>query len=139
MSRKVTSLVHLLLLALAACVLASACGKPPASLYPYLPVRFGAVPPRGLCRVNSPRLVAGHSRDCDDIEWAASHGSIILYRHDDESRYVVVCYMSDFERGRIEDVEVFDIDTGRLVKVMQRSGEPPVRSCQNALWAFLWW
>jgi hypothetical protein len=139
MSRRVTSLVRLLLLALAACVVASACGKQPASRSQYMPVRFRNVPPRGLCRVNSPALVRGHSRDCDDIEWAAAPGQAILFRPDDESRHVVVCYMSHFERGRIEHVDVFDYDTRRLVKVMQRDGEPPVRSCQNALWAFLWW
>ena len=139
MSRRITSLVRLLLLALAACVLTSACGKQPVSQYKYLPVRFRSVPPRGLCRINSWELVRGHSRDCDDIEWAVGLGGFIIYRPDDESGYVVVCYMSRFERGRIEDVDVFDYDTRHLVKVMQRNGDPPVKSCQNALWAFLWW
>jgi len=98
-----------------------------------------AVPPPGLCRVSSRSILNRGGRDCDDIEWAANPGQVILFRPDNESRHVVVCYMSRYERGRIDDVEVFDIDTRRLVKVMQRDGEPPVRSCQNALWAFLWW
>ena len=93
------------------------------------------MPPPGLCRVFSSSLQNGRAvRNCDDIEWAAEPRQTILYRPDDESRYVVVCYMSDFERGRIDDVEVFDIDTRRLVHVIQRYGDPPIGSCQNALW-----
>ena len=133
-------LVRLPLLALAGCVFASACGAPRASWHQYFPVHSSAVPPPGLCRIFSWSLRNGSAvRDCDDIEGAADVRHIILYRPDNESRHVVVCYMSDSVRGRIDDVEVFDIDTRRLVDVMQRHGEPPVRSCQNALWAFLWW
>ena len=133
-------LVRLPLLALAGCVVALACGAPPASWHQDFPVRYSAVPPPGYCRIFGWNLRNGSAvRSCDDIEWAAEVRHTILYRPDNESRHVVVCYMSDFERGRIDDVEVFDIDTRRLVEVLQRHGEPPIVSCQNALWAFLWW
>ena len=135
MSRKVTILVRLPLLGLAGCVVASACGKPQASRHQYLPVSFSALPPPGLCRIyssGSPSAV----RDCDDIEWDAEPRHTILYRPNDGSRHVVVCYMSDSERGRIDDVEVFDIDTRRFIQVIQRHGEPPIGSCQGALLEF---
>jgi len=117
--------------AIALTTLASACGTP----HTFLPVPFSAVPPPGLCRVHPSSSAA---RDCDDIEWDTEPRSIVLYRPDDDSRYVVVCYMSDSERGRIDGVEVFDIDTRRLVHVIQRYGEPTVGTCQNALWALVW-
>jgi len=46
----------------------------------------------------------------------------------------VVCYVSLGDWGVIAGADVFDLDTGRNIEVLQRIGEPPPPGgCQHAL------
>jgi hypothetical protein len=114
----------------------AACGGGSPSTFP---ASLDAIPPPGLCRVvkidyeGNARLSA--VQDCDDVEWAADPGDMVLYRPDDGSRMVVVCFMSVADRGQIDGVDVYHVDTGELIDVIQRYGEPPPEGgCQMALW-----
>jgi hypothetical protein len=119
--------------------LVAACGAPLLGRMAYLPWSWrDDIPPPGRCRIAQQPLVDREHRDCDDIEWAADPGESILYRPSAETHQVVVCYMDPIERGLIDGVEVFDMDSGRLLEVIQRHGEPPPEGgCQNALWQWL--
>lgn len=92
-----------------------------------LGARRGAVPPPGLCRIYSggevPRAPES-ARDCDGLQHSAPYGAQILYRPDDGSRTVVVCYLGTEPPRRIVGMDLFDIDNGRLVRVIQEYGEP---------------
>jgi hypothetical protein len=47
---------------------------------------------------------------------------------------MVVCYMHVSTVGEIIGVDVFDMDSGRLLEVIQRRGDPPPPSgCKSAL------
>lgn len=100
------------------------------------PAPLSAVPPPGLCRVLSEdQRQSSRLQRCDGIEWEARPGDVVVYRPEDGSRMVVVCYMSMAERGVIDGVDVFDVDTGELIEVIRRHGEPPPEGgCQGALW-----
>ena len=81
------------------------------------------IPPPGRCRV----MAAGFlMRNCDGIENTAPLGVRILYRLDDGSRRVVVCYMSTSERNEIIGVDLFDFNTGRLIRALQKRDDPPI-------------
>ena len=81
------------------------------------------IPPPGRCRV----MAAGFlSRSCDGIENTAPMGARILYRLDDGSRRVVVCYMSTSERNEIIGVDLFDFNTGRLIRALQKRDDLPI-------------
>ncbi len=108
----------------------SACaggsGDEPAS-----PVRLdiakSALPSPGLCRVWVGSLAVSQQplpRACDAIENTAPLDSRVLFRPDDRSRTVHVRYMSTSIPGDVIGIDVFNIDTGRLVRVLQRYGEP---------------
>lgn len=119
-------------------VLLLACGRPPIGRNEFLPVPLGSVPPPGRCRVAGGGPLNRAARDCDGIEWLTELGDIVLYRPEDESRHVVVCYMSLHDRGVIDAVEVFSLENRRIIEVIQRHGEPPPEGgCQNALWGWL--
>jgi hypothetical protein len=90
------------------------------------PIELGVpkdqIPSPGLCRV----WVSGGrisqqplARSCDDIEWAAPLGALVLYRPDDGSREVHVKYMSRNTPGFVTGIDAFDIDTLRLLRVIQ--------------------
>ncbi len=116
-------------LAAAAVVLASwSCGgsrspdDPPLDFKIDIPKR--AFPSPGLCRVwISGRAVSQQplSRSCENIEFSAPLGSRVLRRPKDGSRDMVVWYMDTSERGKIEGIDVFNVDTGRLIRVVRRS------------------
>lgn len=120
-------------------LLAGACGSPGLGRWDYLPWGMRSdLPPPGRCSLASGRAIDREDRDCDDLEGIADPGQIILFRPTDGSGQIVVCHMDPLERGLIDAVEVFDINTGELVEVIQRHGEPPpAGGCQNALWAWL--
>ena len=80
------------------------------------------LPSPGLCRVWVSGGQTGQqplARSCDDIEWTAPLGSLVLYRPDDGSREVHVRYMSSNTPGFVTGIDAFDIDTLRLVRVIQ--------------------
>ncbi len=112
-------------------VTTSACAGGPSG-EPASPVRLdiakSALPGPGLCRVWVGSPVVSQQplpRACDAIEHTAPLDSRVLFRPDDGSRTVHVRYMSTFTPGEVIGIDVFDIDTGRLVRVLQRYGEPP--------------
>jgi len=112
-----------------------ACGGLSGGRVTDWPIRREIVPPPGQCRIWRENNRWEPTRECRDIEYEANPGEVVLYRPDDGSRRVVVCYMSVEERGRIDGVDVYDIDSGDLLEVIQRHGEPgPRGGCQNALW-----
>jgi hypothetical protein len=122
----------------AALIVASACGPGPTGRYQYLPVPVGSAPPPGRCRVVGDGVLGRSARDCDGIEWLTEFGDIVLYRPQDRTRQVVVCYMSLHDRGVIDAVEVYSLDNRKIIEVVQRHGEPPPEGgCQNALWGWL--
>ncbi len=111
------------------------CSAPPEgeSVSPVsLDVPTREIPPPGLCRVLS---VGNMNRACDGIELAAPQGTRLLYRPDDNSRRVVVCYMHTSHVGEIIGVDVFNMDNGRLLETIMKVGDAPPRDmkCSNAL------
>jgi hypothetical protein len=119
-------------LAIVACV---ACSPPPEgeSTSPVtLDVPARDVPPPGMCRVMS---VGNMNRSCDGIELAAPQGTRLLYRPDDGTRRVVVCYMHTSLVGEIIGVDVFNMDNQRLIETIMKVGDPAPRDmkCANAL------
>ena len=103
-----------------------------------MPVPHSAAPPPGQCRIYSGRLVDRRTQDCEDLEWVANPGQMILYRPIDTTRTLVVCYMDRTERGLIYAVDVFDVGSGRLVEVIQHPGQPPpAGGCHMAVWEWL--
>lgn len=108
-------------------------GLPPLAL----DARRGAVPPTGLCRVWTGNARAHPVRSCDGIESTAPVGAEILYRPEDGSRRVVVCILSQASRYEIVGIDLYDVDTGRLVAVLQDFGDPPTGpSCREAYHAW---
>ncbi len=98
---------------------------------PASPVRLNiarsALPGPGLCRVWVGSLAVSQQplpRACGGIEHAAPLDSRVLFRPDDRSRTVHVRYMSTSTPGEVIGIDVFNIDTGRLVRVLQRYGDP---------------
>jgi hypothetical protein len=88
------------------------------------------IPAPGLCRI----VGVGLPRSCDGIEVAAQPGATILYRPRDRTRRVVACYLHRSNVGQIEGIDLFDLDTGDLIEVIQRQGDPPPPGgCQGAL------
>ncbi len=81
-----------------------------------LNVRRSDIPGPGFCRVIQ---TGSLPRACDGIENTAPFGSRILYRPDDGSRTVQVWYMSTGERGIVIGIDLFNIDTRRLVRVIK--------------------
>ena len=111
-------------------VTTSACAGGPSG-EPASPVRLdiakSALPGPGLCRVWVGTLAVSQQplpRACDAIENTAPLDSRVLFRPDDRSRTVHVRYMSTSIPGEVIGIDVFNIDTGRLVRVLQRYGEP---------------
>jgi hypothetical protein len=104
---------------------------------PLSPTRLDVgAPPPGLCSIvtGTGGRAEGTTRSCDEIEYAAPEGSRIIFRPDDSSRRVVVCYMDIGRRNWIDGVEVFDLDTGDLIEIIQHHGDPPPSGgCANAL------
>lgn len=102
-----------------------------------LDIAWKDLPAPGLCRAwASGRATEAQPRSqgCRGIEYVAPLGSRILYRPDDGTRRVVVCYLSTSEPRRIIGVDVFDMDNGRLLDVLQRYGDdPPEGGCAGAL------
>jgi hypothetical protein len=89
------------------------------------------IPAPGLCRIGE---TGASQRTCDGIEFAAPPGSSVLYRPDDGSRRVVVCYLDVSDPGVIVGVDVFDIDTRRHIEViLSRKGPPWTGTCRAAL------
>lgn len=112
-------------------LLAAACagGPGPGASPVTLGERRAAVPPPGLCRWYE----GGMPLACDGIEYAAPLGSQILYRPDDRSRTVLVCFLSTAEPRRIIGMDLFNLDSGNLIEVVQRYGdEPPAPTCRAA-------
>ena len=107
----------------------SACAGGPSG-EPASPVRLdipkSALPGPGLCRVWVGGLAVSQRlpRGCDGVENTAPIGSRVLFRPDDRSRTVHVRYMSPSTPGEVIGIDVFNIDTGRLVRVLQRYGDP---------------
>ena len=97
-----------------------------------LGVSTSEIPPPGLCRTMG---VGGMSRSCEGVEYVAPQGSRLLYRPNDGSRRVVVCYMHSSNVGEIIGVDVFNINTGRLIETIMRVNDTPPRDmkCSNAL------
>ena len=62
-------------------------------------------------------------------------GTRLLYRPDDGTRRVVVCYMHTSHVGEIIGVDVFNMDNGRLIETIMKVGgtPPPDMKCSNAL------
>ena len=90
-----------------------------------LGARQRAVPPTGLCRVwDEGANRAFMAQTCDGIEYSAPLGSQILYRPDDGSRIVAVCFVSRSEPREIIGIDLFDVDSGRLVQVLQDLSDP---------------
>ena len=121
-----------ILIALAAL---AACSPPPEgeSTSPVtLDVPAREVPPPGMCRLLS---VGNMNRSCEGIELAAPQGTRLLYRPDDGSRRVVVCYMHTSHIGEIIGVDVFNMDNQRLIETIMKVGDPPPADmkCTNAL------
>ncbi len=113
-------------------VLAAACSANRADEYPS-PVRLGferdELPAPGLCRI-----VGQAQRSCEGIALTAPQGSRILYRMKDDSRLVVLCYMHPGERGLIYGIDVFDVLNQRLVDVVLRADDEPIRAdCDQAV------
>ena len=123
--------------ALVAAALVAACvgTSPGPAVSPLeLDIRGDALPSPGLCRIVSRDSPYPRSQSCDQIEREAPPGSRVLYRPADGSRRIVVCYMSPGEWGVITGADVFNLDTGRNIEVLQRIGEPPPPGgCQHAL------
>jgi hypothetical protein len=118
---------------------AVACGGK-SGAYPSpmtLGISWDDLPPPGRCRAwvgGLPAAAQPLPQDCDSIEYSTPPGSRILYRPDDGTRRVVVCYLSPSETGRIIGVDVFDMDSQRLLEVLQSYGEdPPQGGCMAAL------
>ncbi len=123
-SRAVPVLATSLAVATSAC--AGGPGGEPASPV-RLDIAMSALPGPGLCRVWVDGLAVSQQplpRGCDAIENTAPLDSRVLFRPDDRSRTVHVRYMSTSSRGEVIGIDVFNIDTGRLVRVLQRYGEP---------------
>ena len=88
-----------------------------------------AIPSPGLCRIWVSGVESAQqqlARSCEDIEWTAPLGARILYRPDDGSREVIVRYMSRSTPGWVTGIDAFDIDTMRLVRVIQEYTREPV-------------
>lgn len=135
MSVSVRARTRLLRGAFGAAVFVAGCGGPPGGRVTDFPVPREVVPPPGRCRVWRQDDRPSPIKECRNIEYEADPGGVVVYRPDDGSRRLVVCYMSVAERGRIDGVDVYDIDTGDLLEIIQRHGEPPPPGgCQNALW-----
>lgn len=100
-----------------------------------LEVPRASLPSPGMCRLwDTGDTAEPPSRTCDGIEGLAPRGSQVVYRPEDGSHHVLVCYMSLTERARIDGVDVFDIDTGRHLEVIQGMRDPPVAAtCREAL------
>lgn len=112
-----------------------ACSPPPEgeSMSPVtLDVPARDVPPPGMCRLMS---VGNMNRGCEGIELAAPQGTRLLYRPDDGTRRVVVCYMHTSHIGEIIGVDVFNMDNQRLIETIMKVGDPAPRDmkCTNAL------
>ena len=120
---------------LAAVVALAACGGPPAEGESTSPMTLdlprNQIPTPGNCRIVSP---GQFNRTCEGIEFAAPVGTRVLYRPDDGSRRVVVCYMHTSHQAEIIGVDVFNMDTGRHLRTIQAYNEPQVsETCQGAL------
>lgn len=73
------------------------------------------------------------ARGCDGIEFSAPLGAQILYRPDDGTRYVVVCFLSRAEPREIIGIDLYHVDTGRLLRVLQDLGDAPSGpSCRDS-------
>ncbi len=81
-----------------------------------------AIPAPGLCRVwldRSESRLQRLPRSCDGIENVAPLGSRVLYRPDNKSRTVEVRYMSRSHPGEVTGIDLFNIDNGNLVRIIQ--------------------
>ncbi len=108
------------LTAAAACASASGGGESGAPVRLNIP--RSALPGPGLCRV----WISGRSlsrqpltRGCEGIENTAPLGSRVLYRPGASSREVHVRYMSTSYAGVVSGIDAFNMDTLRLVRVIQ--------------------
>lgn len=91
-----------------------------------------AIPPTGLCTVVQGRE-GSLPRSCEGIELAAPAGARILFRPDDGTRHVAACYLSEDESRRLIGIDVFDVDTREMVRVLQSYGQdPPAATCREA-------
>ena len=86
-----------------------------------LDVPLRAIPAPGLCRVfgGTSNRLPQLSRSCDGIENVAPLGSRVLYRPDNNSRTVEVRYMSTSHPGEVTGIDLFNIDTRNLVRIIQ--------------------
>ncbi len=87
-----------------------------------LDVPRSAIPAPGLCRVWLDRSLNRRqqlTRSCDGIENTAPLGSRVLYRPDDKSRTVEVRYMSRSHPGEVTGIDLFNIDSRNLVRIIQ--------------------
>ena len=106
-------------------VVAGACagGSSDGGVTPIeLSVPKSHIPSPGLCRVWVSGVETAEqplARSCDGVEWTAPLGARILYRPDDGSREVIVRYMSRNTPGFVTGIDAFDIDTMRLLRVIQ--------------------
>lgn len=102
-----------------------------------LDIGWNDLPAPGLCRAwvsGLPTEAQPRPQGCRGIEYAAPLGSRILYRPDDGTRRVVVCYLSTSDPREIIGADLFDVDSGRLLEVLQHYGEEPSEGgCQGAL------
>ncbi len=57
-------------------------------------------------------------------------GSRVLYRPDDGSRKVFMCYLNTSEPREIIGIDVYDMDNRQIIDVLQRRGDPPTRNCR---------
>ena len=81
----------------------------------------GHLPELGECRVWIPGVPPGlqsrpKSRSCDGIVASARAGSWILYRPANEPKVVYVRIIDEHRAGIVVRVQVFDIQTKRLVR-----------------------
>ena len=91
------------------------------------PTRLGmqrsSLPAPGLCRVIGS---AQDSRSCEGIANVAPEGSRVLYRMEDPSYVVVVCYMHPALRRFVYGIDVFNANNQRLLDVLLRADDEPI-------------
>lgn len=95
--------------------------------------RRDILPEPGLCRINPPTGSRGGylSAQCAGLEKVAPPYSEILYRPRRTS-YVVVCYLNGDQPPKLLGMDVFNINSGSLVRsLLTAKQEAPSDNCQE--------
>ncbi len=82
-----------------------------------------SLPAPGLCRVVGS---SQQSRSCEGIANVAPEGSRVLYRMEDPSYVVVICYMHPSLRRLVYGIDVFNANNQRLLDVLLRADDNPI-------------